>query len=392
MNQRYRNESTGGFHGDELRDRDRAMRDRDDRFAREAASARDWDQRDLGTRGGEYADYGSYGDRGFGQGAGGRSFREAEYGGEDYSWGGQRDNSGDQRPRGAVNQRDFGGGQGHGSAANYGGGYGGGEGYRQRQMGGQRAGRQSFGPGGYRPRDPGFPRDQGFAGQNYWGQGGTDGTDFGSGQGFAGQGYGDQQYGGYGNQYSQSGGQFRTQRGMRNAGGPAGQYGGQGYGMGRGMAGAGMGAGMAGAGMYDGDRTQAGRSFRGAGPKGWRRSDERLQDDICERLTDDPWIDASDVSVQVSSGVVTLEGSVDDRRLKHRIEDMVEQCGGVTEIRNFLSVPSRGMGASSTSSTSASRTSTSGRGTTTGSTAGTTTGSTGTNAGTGSTGATPGKH
>ena len=151
MNQRYRNESTGGFHGDELRDRERAMRgreygdyrdDRDDRFAREAASARDWDQRDLGTRGGEYADYGSYGDHGFGQGAGGRAFREAGYGGEDYRWGGQRDYSADQRPRGSVNQRDFGGGQGHGSAANYGGGYGGGEGYRQRQMGGQRAGRR----------------------------------------------------------------------------------------------------------------------------------------------------------------------------------------------------------------------------------------------------------
>ena len=50
MNQRYRNESTGGYHGDEMRER--SMRDRDDRYAREAASARDWDQRDLGTRGG----------------------------------------------------------------------------------------------------------------------------------------------------------------------------------------------------------------------------------------------------------------------------------------------------------------------------------------------------
>ena len=339
MNQRYRNESTGGYHGDEMRER--SMRDRDDRYAREAASARDWDQRDLGTRGGEYAEYGSYGDRGFGQGAGGRSFREAEYGGEDYSWGGERDYSADQRPRGSVNQRDFGGGQGHGSAANYGGGYGGGhrggEGYRQRQMGGQRPSRESYGPGANRSRE------QGFGGQNYWGQGGSDGTDFGSGQGFGGRGYSDQQNGGYGNQYSQSSGQFRGQRPMPGGG----QY---------------------------GERTQGGRSFRGTGPKGWQRSDERLQDDICERLTDDHWIDASDVSVQVSGGVVTLEGSVTDRRLKHRIEDMVEQCGGVGEIRNQLSVRPRGMDESSTSSASRS-TSTSGRsGTATGASGGTSTG------------------
>ena len=171
MNQRYRNESTGGYHGDEMRER--SMRDRDDRYAREAASARDWDQRDLGTRGGEYAEYGSYGDRGFGQGAGGRSFREAEYGGEDYSWGGERDYSADQRPRGSVNQRDFGGGQGHGSAANYGGGYGGGhrggEGYRQRQMGGQRPSRESYGPGANRSR--------------VLGCGGREGTDCGGGAG-----------------------------------------------------------------------------------------------------------------------------------------------------------------------------------------------------------------
>ena len=134
---------------------------------------------------------------------------------------------------------------------------------------------------------------------------------------------------------------------------------------------------MPGGGQY-GERTQGGRSFRGTGPKGWQRSDERLQDDICERLTDDHWIDASDVSVQVSGGVVTLEGSVTDRRLKHRIEDMVEQCGGVGEIRNFLSVRTRGMDEASASSSTRS-TSTAGRG-------GTATGVAG------STGTTTGKH
>jgi hypothetical protein len=370
MNQRYRNESHGGYHGDELRDR--SMRG-DDRYSREPASSRDWDQRDLGTRGGEYSSFGSYGDRGFGQGAGGRDFRESEYGGEsaasftsrpygesgarygsqryggeEYGWSGQsyaRDREysgspgGDNRfsaegyggpggyqPEGAVNQRNFGGGQAHGSTAGYGGGYGGGEGYRQSGYGGQAMSRQSFGAGGERSRS------QGFGGQNYWGQGGTGGTDFGSGQGFGGQGYAGQggQYGQYG-----QGSQFGQNRNtgysdMSSSGYGSGMSGGYGQGM--------RGYGMQGGGTERGDST---RGFRGLGPKGYRRSDERLQEDICERLTDDPMIDASDVTVQVAGGVVTLEGSVSDRRLKHRIEDMVEQCGGVGEIRNNLSVKSR---------------------------------------------------
>ena len=34
-------------------------------------------------------------------------------------------------------------------------------------------------------------------------------------------------------------------------------------------------------------------AHRGRGPKGYRRSDERIREDVCERLTEDPFIDAS---------------------------------------------------------------------------------------------------
>ena len=53
------------------------------------------------------------------------------------------------------------------------------------------------------------------------------------------------------------------------------------------------------------------QSFRGKGPKGYERSDERLKEVICERLTDDDDIDASEISVEIRNGEVTLSGSVE---------------------------------------------------------------------------------
>jgi BON domain len=81
---------------------------------------------------------------------------------------------------------------------------------------------------------------------------------------------------------------------------------------------------------------QGQQSYQGRGPKGYERSDERLKELICERLTDDPRIDASDVTVEVSQRVVKLRGTVDDRRTKYEIEELVERCGGVRDIDNQL--------------------------------------------------------
>jgi osmotically-inducible protein OsmY len=78
-------------------------------------------------------------------------------------------------------------------------------------------------------------------------------------------------------------------------------------------------------------------SHRGRGPKGYQRSDERLLETICERLTDDPRIDASDIEVAVKDQTATLRGSVADRRTKYDVEEVVEACG-VREIRNELRV------------------------------------------------------
>jgi hypothetical protein len=82
--------------------------------------------------------------------------------------------------------------------------------------------------------------------------------------------------------------------------------------------------------------------MRNRGPKAYKRSDERVQEDIYERLIDAWEIDSSDVTVEVREGKVTLQGSVPERRMKHRIEDLVDVCHGVRDIDNFIRVRRRG--------------------------------------------------
>ncbi len=79
-------------------------------------------------------------------------------------------------------------------------------------------------------------------------------------------------------------------------------------------------------------------SHRGRGPQGYTRSDERIKEDICERLSEHHYIDASQIRVEVSQGVVTLEGSVDDRWQKYQTEDLADATSGVKDIQNHLNV------------------------------------------------------
>ena len=86
-----------------------------------------------------------------------------------------------------------------------------------------------------------------------------------------------------------------------------------------------------------------------SGPKGYTRTDERIREDICERLShplgrfgasdlSNEHLDVSDVSVQVQGGKVLLEGTVPERRMKHGIEDIVDACPGVQDIDNRIKV------------------------------------------------------
>lgn len=93
---------------------------------------------------------------------------------------------------------------------------------------------------------------------------------------------------------------------------------------------------------------------RKAGPRGYQRSDDRIRDQVCERLSYARGVDVSDVSVDVNDGVVSLTGTVRERGQKYYIEDLADGTYGVKEVNNDIRVRREGSGSSmgSTGSTS----------------------------------------
>jgi hypothetical protein len=74
----------------------------------------------------------------------------------------------------------------------------------------------------------------------------------------------------------------------------------------------------------------------GRGPRGYRRSDQRILEDVCDALTDAGDVDASQIDVNVTEGIVTLSGQVDHRRTKRRAEDIAARISGVNDVQNEL--------------------------------------------------------
>lgn len=90
---------------------------------------------------------------------------------------------------------------------------------------------------------------------------------------------------------------------------------------------------------------------RGKGPKGYQRSDARIEEDVNDRLSDDPVLDASNITVTVKEAEVTLDGSVSSRWDKRRAEDLVDDVSGVRHVQNNLRIsnePASRIGGSTT--------------------------------------------
>ena len=90
--------------------------------------------------------------------------------------------------------------------------------------------------------------------------------------------------------------------------------------------------------------------FSGRGPKDYRRSDERVREEVCDSMTDDPVLDASEIVVAVANGEVTLSGSVTSRDQKRRAEDVAERISGVKDVTNQLRVVREASGYAHTAS------------------------------------------
>lgn len=106
-------------------------------------------------------------------------------------------------------------------------------------------------------------------------------------------------------------------------------------------------------GRTSGGTLDAGRSqgHRGRGPKGYRRSDERIRDEVCDCFTDHDELDASEIEVTVRNGEVTLSGSVDHRFAKRLAEDLAEKVPGVDEVQNQIRIKRSADSGSSPAST-----------------------------------------
>jgi len=89
--------------------------------------------------------------------------------------------------------------------------------------------------------------------------------------------------------------------------------------------------------FQSGSQGQQGEHY-GRGPQGYKRSDERIKEDINDRLTWHGNVDATNIQVNVKSGEVTLEGTVSDRYQKRMAEDVAEQVAGVNDVQNRLRV------------------------------------------------------
>jgi len=168
-------------------------------------------------------------------------------------------------------------------------------------------------------------RDSGIYGAEGRGQGGYEGS---------------QQYAGSRGDVDRDGA-----RGWREAGYPGTRQGDDPAG-GRGFGGEGPGVGQFGTYNEGSDSQRRGRmaegEHRGKGPKDYTRSDQRIQEDACDRLADDSHLDASNITVAVSKGEVTLDGTVGSRADKRRAEDCVDGCSGVRHVQNNLRVQESG--------------------------------------------------
>jgi hypothetical protein len=78
--------------------------------------------------------------------------------------------------------------------------------------------------------------------------------------------------------------------------------------------------------------------YAGRGPKDYKRSDDRIREDVCDRLSWSDEVDATDIAVRVQDSEVMLEGSVATRHMKRLAEDLAEEVLGVRDVHNTLRV------------------------------------------------------
>lgn len=86
------------------------------------------------------------------------------------------------------------------------------------------------------------------------------------------------------------------------------------------------------------DQYEIRRNYYGYGPKGYRRSDQKLKDEARLLLNQDPILDSSNINIEVFNNVIFLRGFVDSRKDKKRAEFLIEDIFGIEDIQNQLKI------------------------------------------------------
>jgi hypothetical protein len=81
--------------------------------------------------------------------------------------------------------------------------------------------------------------------------------------------------------------------------------------------------------------------YVGRGPKGWSRDDQKLYEEVCERLLHDRLIDARGIEVFVEDGVVLLRGEVRAPADPALAERLVREIPGVKGVELDVKVHPR---------------------------------------------------
>lgn len=76
----------------------------------------------------------------------------------------------------------------------------------------------------------------------------------------------------------------------------------------------------------------------GKGPKGYKRADSLIYEDVCSMLQASRDVDGTDIEVAVKEGCVYLNGCVNTRYEKKMAELEIENISGVRDVQNYLKI------------------------------------------------------
>lgn len=89
------------------------------------------------------------------------------------------------------------------------------------------------------------------------------------------------------------------------------------------------------------DRDDRDRGFGGVGPRTRHEEDDELCEQLCQRLTDDARLDASDILVRVIDNEAILDGAVRNKHDAQRAYDIAHDIPGIVYVRDRIEVLGR---------------------------------------------------